>query len=86
MKVKFTQGFQDQVSKLSKKDPDLADCLSKQFQFFANNPLHPSLKFHKLKGKRSEQYAIWIKADLRALAVKQQGAYIFFEIVTHDQY
>lgn len=86
MNFSFTQSFQKKVQKLCKKDPALRRELTKQFSLFQTNHSHPSLKLHKLKGKRSEQYAIWIVADLRALGIKDGDSYVFFDLVNHDQY
>ncbi len=86
MTFSFTDEFEKRVAKLVRKNPQLRESLKKQFAMFANNPSHLGLKLHKLKGKRSEQYAIWIAGDLRAIAVKHRGSYIFFDLVTHDEY
>jgi mRNA-degrading endonuclease YafQ of YafQ-DinJ toxin-antitoxin module len=86
MNFSLTQGFQKKAQKLCKKDPQLRQALAKQFSLFQENHLHPSLRVHKLKGKRSEQYAIWIIGDLRALGVKSEDEYVFFDLVNHDQY
>jgi len=82
----FAQSFQKKASKLCKKNLELRLKLSKQFVIFQKNPRHPSLRFHKLRGKRSTQYAMWIKDNLRALGIKDGNTYVFFDLVTHDQY
>ncbi|MBT3249504.1 MAG: hypothetical protein HN846_05115 [Candidatus Pacebacteria bacterium] len=86
MKFHLTDSFQKKAKKLCKKDPQLKIALAKQFSLFQENHQHPSLKIHKLKGKRSEQYAIRIKGDLRVLSIKNNEIFIFFDLVTHDQY
>lgn len=86
MGIVVTKTFQRQVRKRVNKDPSLKRALAKQFKLFRFNPRYPSLKLHKLKGQRSEQFSVWIKDDLRALAVKDGSDYIFFELVTHDRY
>ncbi|MBU0578772.1 plasmid stabilization protein [Patescibacteria group bacterium] len=86
MNFHLTDSFLKQAKKFCKKDPQFKSSLAKQFAIFQENHQHPSLKLHKLKGKRSEQYAIWIKGDLRALSIKNDEMYIFFDLVTHDQY
>jgi mRNA-degrading endonuclease YafQ of YafQ-DinJ toxin-antitoxin module len=86
MNFSLTINFQKKAQKLCKKDSQLRKALTKQFILFKKNHLHPSLKLHKLKGKRSEQYAIWIIGDLRALGIKEGDNYIFFDLVSHDQY
>lgn len=73
MNLHFTNSFQKKVRKLLKKDPGLRKDLKKQFKLFEINPHHPSLKTHKLKGKRSIQYSVWIKSNWRALAIKNKA-------------
>lgn len=89
MNIEFTDAFQNKVRKLIKKDPGLRAILQKQFHLFQSNPTYPSLHLHKLIGKRSEQYAVSIQGDLRALAIKsrhKKDTFIFFDLVTHDDY
>ena len=89
MDIELTDLFKKKSQKLIQKDPTLSSILKKQFNLFKSNPLYPSLHLHKLQGKRSEQYAIKIKSDLRALSIKSKDSkdtYIFFDLVTHDEY
>ena len=86
MNVYFSTKFIKKAKLLAKKDKDLKSSLDKQISLFKTDPSHPSLKFHKLKGKRSTQYAVWIKGDLRALCIKDQDSYLFVNLVSHDQY
>ena len=68
------------------KDASLRKDLAKQFPLFKANRNHPSLRLHKLIGSRSEQYAIWIRGDLRALGICDGDEFVFFDLVTHDEY
>lgn len=86
MIINSTAGFKRKVKKLIKRYPPLRNKLKVQFKQLQLDPTHPGLRFHKLKGERSEQYAMWIYGDLRALAIKDEDNYIFFDILTHDEY
>lgn len=86
MNFSITQSFQKKAQKPCRKDSQLRRVLAKQFSLFQENHQHPSLKLHKLKGKRSEQYSIWIIGDLRALSIRDGEEYIFFDLVHHDEY
>jgi mRNA-degrading endonuclease YafQ of YafQ-DinJ toxin-antitoxin module len=86
MNWQITTAFEKKAQKLCHKNPNLRQILAKQFKLFSQSPQHPSLKLHKLQGKRSFQYAIWITADLRALSVVKDDRYIFFDLVTHNEY
>jgi mRNA-degrading endonuclease YafQ of YafQ-DinJ toxin-antitoxin module len=83
---RLTANFIKKARKLAQKNSKLEQDLAKQSKLFSQNPLHPSLKLHKLVGDRSEQYAIWIKGDLRALCIKHENIFLFFDLVTHDEY
>ena len=85
-RVAFTKGFKKQASKFCRKRPTLRKQLAKQFEIFSLGLHDSSIRLHKLKGKRSTHYAMWIEDDLRAIAVKDKNIYIFFELTTHDQY
>ena len=86
MKLSFSSRFTKQLLNYCKKNEQLRQKFSKQIKLFENNPVHPSLKLHKLKGKRSTQFAIWIAPNIRALCAKREDEYVFSEIVTHDEY
>lgn len=89
MKIELTDSFKKKAQKLTKKDSALKLALKKQFSLFKSNPFYPPLHLHKLQGKRSEQYSIKIKSDLRALSIKSRDkndTYIFFDLITHDEY
>jgi len=82
MNLEFTYSFKKKAQKIARKNPLLKTALIKQFRLFKTNPYHPSLRLHKLKGVKSEQYAIWIKGDLRALSIKSninKNTYIFYD-------
>ncbi|MBP7700769.1 hypothetical protein KA111_01745 [Candidatus Woesebacteria bacterium] len=85
-KVIYTSAFKKKISKFINKNPLLDKTFRKQFKRFKENPYHVGLRLHRLKGERSSQYAIRIEGDLRALAIKEDDAYVFFDLVRHDQY
>lgn len=86
MILSFSQNFQRRLAKLVENNIALRKKFKKQIALVQENPSHIGLRLHKLKGKRSEQYAIWIDGDLRAVAVKDGDSYLFFDLVNHDQY
>lgn len=86
MKINFSKNFIKKSSKLIKKNPQLEKRFTKQISLFKKNSKHPSLKLHKLKGQRSNQLAVWIEGDLRALCIQDNDEYVFFDLVKHDEY
>lgn len=86
MTIYFTAIFKKKANKLCAQQQKLREQLKKQFALFQQNPFHSGLRLHKLQGKRTEQYAIWILGNVRALAIKEKGSYVFFDLITHDEY
>jgi len=86
MNVYFSSKFIRKTKLLTKNNKNLKKALEKQISLFKTNPNHPSLRFHRLKGKRSDQISIWIKGDLRALCIKDKGDFVFVNLISHDEY
>jgi len=86
MTIALSKLFIKKLNKLTRKRADLAEHFTKQFLLLKNDNNNNGLKLHKLQGDRSEQYAIWITGDIRAVALKDGNTLIFFDIVTHDEY
>lgn len=86
MNLTSTPQFKRKLNKIVSKNPQLKPRFIKQTELFKNNPQHPSLKTHKLTGKRSHQYAFWIEDNLRIVFIKSGLDIIFTELLTHDQY
>lgn len=86
MNVYFSSRFIRKVKLLTKNDKSLKKSLEKQISLFKTNPGHPALRYHRLKGKRSDQIAIWMRGDLRALCIKDKDGYLFVNLISHDEY
>lgn len=86
MTIRFSHNFLKKAKKLAHHQPNLKLRIKRQCDLFLQNPRHPGLRLHKLKGKRSVQYAIWIEGDIRALAIHDGDMFLFFDLVTHDEY
>jgi addiction module RelE/StbE family toxin len=56
-------------------------------QIFRENPLHPSLRLHNLKGKLDGYWSISINRYYRILfKIKENGDIVFLSIGTHAIY
>ncbi|MEK7513306.1 MAG: type II toxin-antitoxin system YafQ family toxin [Patescibacteria group bacterium] len=86
MKIFFTAHFRRAYKQHCKKNPQLKTKIERQINFFRKNILHPSLRVHKLKGKRSDQMAFWIENNLRIAYIKDDSDFILTDIITHDEY
>jgi len=54
----------------------------KQFQLFAQNPGHPSLKFKRV----GELWSVRVTEGYRALAIQNSDTLYWFWIGSHDDY
>ncbi len=82
MIVSYSKNFIKQSKKL---DPDMRLKLYKSIQIFINNPLHPTLRNHLLKGKYKAYRSIDITGDVRALYLQNEQLVIFDAVGTHSQ-
>ena len=91
MKIKLSPDVTSNLKKLKLKDLKLSGKAEKQLTLFAQNPKHPSLRTHKLKGKIENRWSISITKSIRMVYVVIEGqenedptAY-FVAIGSHDQ-
>lgn len=86
MNVYPTSHFTRQLKQKVKKKPSLKSKIKQQLNLLLKQSNHPSLRFHRLKGKRLNQYSIWIESNLRITFLKEKNNYILTSLITHDQY
>jgi mRNA-degrading endonuclease RelE of RelBE toxin-antitoxin system len=77
-----SKSFRDCYDALSDKIKNLAD---KNYDRLKENPSYPSLHFKQVDKKRNI-YSVRVGGHYRALAVKEDNAYIWFWIGTHEDY
>lgn len=80
--VAYSKAFIKQAKKLS---PDLRTKLQYRIKLFSDNPLHPSLRNHSLKGKYHNYRSIDITGNIRALYIQKSNEAIFDTVGTHSQ-
>jgi addiction module RelE/StbE family toxin len=68
-----------------KLTPTLRKKIQERITIFSENPLHPILRNHSLKGKYKNYRSIDITGDMRALYLQQETEVIFDIIGTHSQ-
>jgi toxin HigB-1 len=82
MTISYSKNFLKQARKLS---PELRKKLVERIEMFNENPLHPSLRNHQLKGKYKEYRSIDVTGDMRALYLQKEHEAIFDTVGTHSQ-
>lgn len=64
-KIIFTESYVKRAKKFAKKHPDLLNQYKKTLQLLEINPLHPSLRLHKLERKLSDYFSVSINMTYR---------------------
>ncbi|HJQ08196.1 MAG TPA: type II toxin-antitoxin system mRNA interferase toxin, RelE/StbE family [Candidatus Saccharimonadales bacterium] len=82
MTISYSKNFVKQAKKL---DPEARKKLLERLTIFSNNPLHPLLRNHQLKGKYKEYRSIDVTGDIRALYLQKENEAIFDTLGTRSQ-
>lgn len=82
MTVSYSKNFVKQAKLLS---PATRKKLLVRIEIFNENPLHPTLRNHQLKGKYKEYRSIDVTGDIRALYLQKDNEAIFDTVGTHSQ-
>lgn len=86
MRLIYSDHFQKRLKKRLEKNPLLKNKVSKQLKLLTQSLTHPSLKTHKLKGKRINEYSIWIEDNLRITFITLKDGLLLTDLITHDEY
>ena len=86
MKIELSSSFKKSFKKIASKRPELAIITLEKILLFSVHPHHPSLKYHKLKGKLDGLWSFSVENDLRVLVdmIKDDTA-LFVMMGTHDE-
>lgn len=82
MTISYSKNFIKQSKKLN---PETRKKLLERIALFSDNPLHPLLRNHQLKGKYKEYRSIDVTGDTRALYLQKENEAIFDTVGTHSQ-
>lgn len=82
MQVSYSKNFIKQAKKLG---PELRKKLHERVAAFCDNPLHPLLRNHALKGKYKQYRSIDINGDIRALYLQKENEAVFDYVGSHSQ-
>lgn len=73
--------------KFERLPKNLQKIAARKILLFENNPFHPGLNTHKLKGSLSGFWSFYINKDFRALfRFLKNNEVIYYDIGTHDIY
>ena len=83
MTIQYLATFKKQFKKLPQKFQDQFD---ERLRLFLEDPTHPRLRVHPLKGKYAGYWSMNISGDLRALYLQRDDELIIFALIgTHSQ-
>lgn len=82
MTISYSKNFIKQTKKLNH---DARKKLLERITIFSDNPLHPLLRNHQLKGKYKNYRSIDVTGDIRALYLQKENEAIFDAVGTHSQ-
>ena len=82
MIVSYSKNFIKQAKKL---DVNIRQSVYENILLFSNNPLHPKLRNHALRGKYRSYRSIDVTGDVRALYIQREDEVIFDTVGTHSQ-
>lgn len=85
MKIVASTGFSRKFRKLRKRHPKIKKTIETKLKLFVLDPLHPSLRLHKITGGKESAWSISLKRDLRVLFVYKKGIVILVDIGSHDE-
>lgn len=85
MKIFLSSAYTKSFRKLKKKHPQIIPKIKENIALFNLNPTHPSLRLHKLQGKKLSLWSFWIKEDLRITFIYVSEGVLFINIGTHKE-
>ncbi|PIQ71512.1 type II toxin-antitoxin system mRNA interferase toxin, RelE/StbE family [Candidatus Roizmanbacteria bacterium CG_4_9_14_3_um_filter_33_18] len=85
MNIYLSKNFSKAFEKLTKNNFLLKDKIKAKVKFFTENPKHPSLKLHKLKGKMVEDWSFSVEGDIRVVLTYIDDGVLFVDIGSHKE-
>jgi len=86
MEIQFSPLVIKQLKKIKHQDKKLAEKIEKQLIIFKRNPKHPSLRLHKLTGKKEQAWSISITMSIRIIyKLADDNTAYFTHLGTHDE-
>ncbi len=82
--IKFSPTFQKKLQSFHRRDKQLSEKIKKQLILFQENPRHPSLRLHKLRGNLQNTWSLSITLSFRLLFI-EDAEYYFFDMGEHDE-
>lgn len=85
MKIFLSPSFVKSYKKLTKRQQPLKEKIKDKLNLFLHNPLHPSLKLHRLKGKMIEDWSIAIEQNRRIIFTYIEDGILLIDVGKHEE-
>lgn len=88
--VVWAQSFKRAYKRLIRKNPQIKIKIFAALELLLENPLNPTLKAHKLKGKLDGLWACWVEYDCRIIYAVElddnsEELIVLIDIGSHDE-
>jgi len=85
-KILFTEEFEKRALNFLKKHREIKERYFKTLMLLEENPFHPSLRLHKLKGQLTDLYSVSINISYRITIdfIIEENSIIPINIGSHD--
>lgn len=85
MNVYLSKNFIKASKKLTKNNLLIKEKIKEKIKLFTNNPKHPSLKLHKLKGKMVEDWSFSVEGNIRIILTYIEDGVLLVDVGSHDE-
>lgn len=83
--IYFDKVFETHYQKRVLKDKKLHEVYKQALALFINNPNHPQLHTHNLKGIMNTKSAFSVDGDCRVIFLEDEDKFLFLDIGSHDE-
>lgn len=85
--IRLSEIYQKRLRKFIQSHKDMAVRYEKTIRILEENPHHPSLRLHKLRGTMSDYYAVSINIEYRIILdfMIVYEVIVLLDIGTHDE-
>lgn len=85
MEIAYGPKIVKKLKGIKQTDADLFKRTTQQIKLFAQNPKHPSLRIHKLKGELGTMWSFSVDQKIRVVYRLEGGTAFLLFIGTHDE-
>jgi mRNA-degrading endonuclease YafQ of YafQ-DinJ toxin-antitoxin module len=87
IRLVWTKTFAHTAKRVLKKNPDLKNEFERTLKQLEENPSHPKLKLHPLKGRLAGKHAVSITYSHRIVLILalNEGEIVLLDVGSHDE-